>query len=756
MTTAPAAIPYRDSLEHMQHELQRLDRLIWLRALSLPLQNQEAPETQTARAVYIAPEEVRWLLANAAAPIPGSAAQESRAAQEARAELARLSNEIEARLERSAQAGVFLALEQLGRLFGLTAFELHVVVICLAPELRRKYDRLYAYLQDDITRKRPSVDLALELLCETEAERWQARRTFSEGAALLHAGLLQKVDDLHSPSGSSGLAQFLKLDARIGEFLLDNNQMDARLAGLAQFYRPAGDPSNAAAGPDGGQAGRLWRLIEGRLGPTETSGRKLAVYLHGPHGAGKLELALDACRRLGSLLLSLDMEALLALGAEGEGLLRLAFREGLLQQACLYLKHADALLQESARPLLRALDTAITEYGWLVFMSGETPWTLEDALTGCLFQPLALPVPDIPQRASLWQRALDERAAETPAEADQAAAGSAQAAAGSAQAAAWAKQLALQFRLTPGQIRAAVEQAETTRLMEAEPRPLSLADLSAACRMQSNHKLGELALKIEPHYSWQELVLPEDKLAHLHEICDQLRNHYRVFGEWGFGDKISHGKGLSVLFSGPSGTGKTMAAEVLANDLELDLYKVDLSGVVSKYIGETEKNLARIFSEAETSNALLFFDEADALFGKRTEVSDAHDRYANIETSYLLQKMEEYEGVVILATNLRENMDEAFIRRIRFIVEFPFPNQDSRQRIWQGHIPGAAPVSPEIDYAYLARELPVAGGNIKNIVLNAAFLAAADGGVIGMQHILQGARREYEKMGKLWEEGVSR
>ena len=189
--------------------------------------------------------------------------------------------------------------------------------------------------------------------------------------------------------------------------------------------------------------------------------------------------------------------------------------------------------------------------------------------------------------------------------------------------------------------------------------------------------------------------------------------------------------------------------------LGLNVYKVDLSSVVSKYIGETEKNLARIFAEAETSNSILFFDEADALFGKRTEVSNAHDRYANIETSYLLQKMEEQEGVVILATNLRQNMDEAFTRRMRFIVEFPFPEADSRLRIWRTLFPATGPVSSEIDFAYLAREFPVAGGSIKNIVLNAAFLAAADGGIIGTRHILQGTRREFEKIGKLWSEPSS-
>jgi SpoVK/Ycf46/Vps4 family AAA+-type ATPase len=222
-----------------------------------------------------------------------------------------------------------------------------------------------------------------------------------------------------------------------------------------------------------------------------------------------------------------------------------------------------------------------------------------------------------------------------------------------------------------------------------------------------------------------------------------------VYSEWGFDHKLSLGKGLNILFAGPSGTGKTMAAEIIAHELSLDLYKIDLSTVVSKYIGETEKNLARIFAEAETSNAILFFDEADALFGKRSEVRDSHDRYANIEISYLLQKMEEYEGVVILATNLRKNMDDAFVRRMHFGVEFPFPTEPYRRRIWEGIWPADTPRDPDLDLDFMAQHFEMAGGNIRNIALAAAFLAADDGQTVGMPHLIRATQREYQKMGKV-------
>jgi SpoVK/Ycf46/Vps4 family AAA+-type ATPase len=236
----------------------------------------------------------------------------------------------------------------------------------------------------------------------------------------------------------------------------------------------------------------------------------------------------------------------------------------------------------------------------------------------------------------------------------------------------------------------------------------------------------------------------------LREMCYCLKHRPLVYGEWGFERKMPLGKGLNALFYGPSGTGKTMAAEIMADELKLDLYKIDLSQVVSKYIGETEKNLDKIFTEAKTSNAILFFDEADAIFGKRSEVKDAHDRYANIEISYLLQKMEEYEGITILTTNLRKNMDEAFVRRLRFSIEFPLPDESDRRRIWEVTFPSEAPKCDDIDFGYLARQFKVTGGNIKNIVLYSAFLAAEDGKIIYMRHIIKAVKREFQKMGKLY------
>lgn len=717
---------YRDNHAHLVDELRQLDLCIQNRIRAFRLAAPQRPGAAKFQFSCITHEEVNDLLrADAASPADPQLGQLA-------AQLQALREEIDATVTNSLERGIFLALPHLALLFGLSAFEARIVVICLAPELRRKYDKLYAYLQDDITRKRPSIDLALRLLCETEAERWRARVCFSDDAPLIRMGLLHKLDDPQSPSGSSDLASFLKLDPRILDYLLGNEGMDARLTDLAELRAPLPSLEEVWVAPR--RKTELVGLLRSHF--SARNGRRLVVYLRGPYGVGKRQLALGLCGQFPCPLLYLDLERLVARAATLEETLRLVFREAVLQQAALYLDHADGLLGEEQKASLKTIARLVDRHGWLTFVAGTRPWSLQGTFESSVFQSVELPVPEAPLRELAWQRALADGPEETT-------------------TAEWAAVLARRYRLTPGQIQEAADEASHRRAMTGQA--LTLADLGAACCRQSQRKLRELAVQIEPRYGWEDLVLPADKLAQLKEICSQVEHGYRVFGEWGFARKLARGRGLSMLFSGPPGTGKTMAAEVIARELLLDLYKIDLSGVVSKYIGETEKNLSRIFQEAEASNAILFFDEADALFGKRTEVSDAHDRYANIETSYLLQKMEEYQGIVILATNLYENMDEAFRRRLRFIVDFPFPDVSHRQEIWRMHFPLEAPVGVGIDYEFLARHFQIAGGNIRNIVLNAAFLAAQEGGKIEMGHILHGTRREFEKIGKLWTEvGYSR
>jgi SpoVK/Ycf46/Vps4 family AAA+-type ATPase len=300
--------------------------------------------------------------------------------------------------------------------------------------------------------------------------------------------------------------------------------------------------------------------------------------------------------------------------------------------------------------------------------------------------------------------------------------------------------LVSQFDLSASTILAAAMNDQSD---ERSPEWTTLWD---ACRMQTRPRLDDLAHRIKPLATWEELVLPDAQRTILREIATHVRQRYQVYATWGFAQKCARGLGISALFAGASGTGKTMAAEVLANELRLDLYRIDLSQVVSKYIGETEKNLRRVFDAAEEGGAILLFDEADALFGKRSEVKDSHDRYANIEISYLLQRMEQYRGLAILTTNMKEALDSAFLRRIRFIVHFPFPDLAGREEIWRGIFPEQTPTE-ELAIGKLAR-LNIAGGNIRNIALNAAFLAADVNEPVRMNHLLRAARTEYAKIEK--------
>ena len=714
MTSGPG---YPDTAAHLQDELRRLDVMVRRQLTATTRLNELSPQGQTARTVYISRDEVDWLLSTGPPVVPP--------VPEFDEVLDRLSETITARVRDGLAAGAPLRLPALRRLFGLSAPELGAVLICLAPELRRKYDRLYAYLQDDITRKRPSVDLVLDLLCTDEAQRWSALALFDDGAPLLRLRILQAVPDVGGPSGSTGLARFLALDPRICRYLLGGDGLDTRLTGHARLDPPA--PSPVAPEPVGNLAKLAARhgLCPDRPGPA------LVYALHGPPGVGRRELARQVSAELRLGLLTLDLRTVAGTPAGTDDLLRVAVREARLQRAAICLAGADELALDAGRPLLAGLQGALEDMGGLAFLAGAEPWRGAVTLGDIPVHEVALTLPDPPRSAALWRRALAPHVADPGP---------------------WAAELADRFRLTPAAIRAATAAAHRRQVGEARPRMLALADVQAACRAQSGGRLADLAVVVHPSCGWDDLVLPADRVEQLRDMCSQVRHRERVLTGWGFGARSGRGTGISALFGGPPGTGKTMAAEVVAGDLGLDLYKVDLAGVVSKYIGETEKNLRRVFTEARTSNAILFFDEADALFGKRTEVTDAHDRYANIETSYLLQEMEQYDGVVLLATNLRQNLDDAFVRRLRFIVEFPFPDADSRARIWRTHFPPAAPVAEDVDVEVLARDFAVAGGTISNIVLTAAFLAAADGGVIRRDHVLRGTRREFEKIGRLWTE----
>jgi SpoVK/Ycf46/Vps4 family AAA+-type ATPase len=670
------------------------------------------------RSVFISEDEVVQLLGT-------DREQDKDEVEQLRNRAAAMREQIWQRRQAASEQGVYLSLLHLAHIFRLTPFEEDLILICLAPEIDLKYERLYAYLQDDVTRRLPSVNLALKLFCTSMQERNQARINFLPQAILFSSQLLSIASDDRASSLSGGL----KLDERIVGFLLGTGGMDRKLS--ACFKQPPSPEDFQALRWADSLKTNLLNLTRDYLQSEPKPLHKLIYNFHGLPGTGRKTLAASLCRESGITLIVVDLRQVL-LQPNFDDAIRTIFREAVLQPGAIYVEHFDLLTANDDDVVSRRqrLIEGLQEFSWLTFLSTEKAWEPAGRLSNHLYIGVELPAPDMQERADLWPRlagSREEFAADVS----------------------W-EELAVKFRLTPGQINAALVVARNrARVRGKGNETITTDDLYWGCRSQSNQKLSSSARKLTARHSWADIILPPRELTQLREVCSQLKYRQKVYGEWGFGSKVSVARGLCVFFYGPSGTGKTTAVEILADELQLEAYKIDLSMVVSKYIGETEKNLSTIFHEAETSNAILFFDEADALFGKRSEVKDAHDRYANIEINYLLQRIEEFEGLVILATNLRKNIDEAFFRRMHFAIEFPFPNEIDRYRIWKQHIPAAAPVADDIDFNFLANRLNITGGNIKNIVLNAAFLAAENSGVINMKHMVHAARREYEKMGRL-------
>ena len=728
--TAEPPGPYHTSWEHLSDEFRHLDLLISCR---LPEQGAAAASAiplQEFKGLVLTEEEIRRLLGDPLDRSPSGAHGDADdlPTRHLQAALGHVSSHIQARRAASLQNGVYLPLSYLAQLFQLTAFEEQCLLICLAPELDRKYEKLYAYLQDDVTRKKPSVDLVLKLLCETMPEKLAARLAFDPSSPLIKYRLLQ-MTDASSDGPSPLISRFLKLDDRIVSFLLGFEQMDAR---LEPFARLVATQAKLDEVPVAEQIQSRLRSFTGwhyRQG--ESRREPIVFHFSGPYGSGKHLLAEAICHELKSPLLLVEADKLASGQVPSEEALWLLGREAVLQSAALCIQDFDSLLADDKQAfLLKSLLKVIKTFSLTLFLLGRRTWKPLGLLNDVAFVDCEIPIPDDGIRKRLWTTHLNGRsplASKTDAGA-----------------------LASKFRFTPGQIQDALAAAgNLARWRSPEVGTLTTEDLHAACRAQSNPKLNTLARKVRSVHSWKDIVLPADALDQLAEMCQRVAQSYRVLGEWGFAAKLSTGRGVNALFAGPSGTGKTMAAGILANELGLELYKIDLSQVVSKFIGETEKNLDSIFTGAENSNIILFFDEADALFGKRSEVRDSHDRYANIEISYLLQKMEDYEGVAILATNLRQNLDEAFIRRLAFSINFPFPDEADRRRIWSGIWPEGISFANNVDFDLLARQFKLSGGNIKNVALAAAFLAAADGGIVNMSHLLHAVRREFQKLGKV-------
>lgn len=722
------------SLEHLQAELFRIDLSIQREIRRWRLAGQDP--TDSFRGLYISETEADALLARPLGSNWGQLAQLSPAETEtfaqAQAEAIRQTQKL---VEAAQNQGHSLRLVELASTFDLSPFDIDALLICLAPTLDLRYERLYGYLQDDVTRKRPTINLVLDLLTEPGLSRLKYLSHFTDDAPLFKYRLLERNSDSAGDYGSP-LSQSLRVDRAVVAWLLGRYQPHADLAAQARLLPLPPQPGQDDILLAGPAYQHLAQIVQAETSP-------LAVF-YGPDSASQNAAARVLAALVGRPLLMVNLAALVKTELSPDSALSLALRDARLVGALPYLHGWDSCLTPEGQLPSGLLDK-LFNYPYLAIVAGQTRWQAQGLHRERMLFELEFPIPAYAHRLELWQHFLETSKFAT----DQTNQSKIQNTQGALRPKSKIELSALagQFALTTSQIRDTVASARDRAAQRHDK--LNVDDLFVAARAHSNPRLASLARKINPRYVWADIILPADQLAILREIVATVRGRPQVLEQWGVGQKLASSAAVTVLFAGDPGTGKTMAAEVIANELNLDLYKIDLSTVVSKYIGETEKNLEKIFGEAESSNAILFFDEADAIFGKRSEVKDAHDRYANIEISYLLQRMEAYDGVTILATNLRANLDEAFTRRLQFAVDFPFPDQQHRRQIWQTLFPPTVPHDAEINFDILARRFKLAGGNIRNIIVSAAYLAAADGGRVTMEHLLHGTRRELQKMGRL-------
>ncbi|MEU1211907.1 ATP-binding protein [Streptomyces sp. NPDC005791] len=595
----------------------------------------------------------------------------------------------------------------------LTETDAAVLLIALAPDLDRTFEPLYGYLNDDVSRRRATTGLALEL-CGLPGHLPEARALFHPASPLRALGLLE-VEEPERPF----LTRSLRVPDRVAAHLLGDDTPDAALLGR---LHPMPDPLPGSE-PDEAFARQLAaRLHDGPL----------TVYLR-EHRAG------DGLAALASALHTAGTNALRFSGPSNPA--RPADHSDHSDHSAVSVPPGTSeAVEDTVRALLREARLG----GRAIVVSGlpDRPGPLVEALTRATdvtvlladprpYDPLWSPhdplVVQAPRRpaggTAVWQAALGPDAGHLDLTATVA-----------------------PYHLGGERIDRAARAA--LALAAFDGTPLTAAHIRLGARQQSASGLEQHARRIHPAVGWQDLVLPDGPLTQLRELALRARHRDRVLGDWRLSAGGGRGRGVVGLFAGESGTGKTLAAEVVAADLGLDLYVVQLSSIVDKYIGETEKNLERIFTEADSTDAVLLFDEADAVFGKRSEVKDSHDRYANMESSYLLQRLESFDGIALLTTNLRANIDEAFTRRLDLVVDFPFPDAGQRLALWQhglSHVPSAE----DIDATPLARDFELAGGSIRSAVVTAAYLAAGRDEPVGAGDLLEGARREYRKAGRL-------
>jgi AAA+ superfamily predicted ATPase len=734
LPSAPPDIPqtpYTDSQAHVWDELLRIDQLVRAQTIRWHMTIAASKPDHLWGMLHVTDDEVAAFVQapfNPADQLPDALADALQPYWQTAVSLA------EAIHHRQELTDIPLRLDLLQSRFGLSDFEIDVLLVCLLSEIDGRYRRLFGYLQDDVSRSRPTVDLILQILYPVMPITGDGRAAFGHSSPLRRHHLLTTVDNGHAPEPLA--MKTAQIDPRIADYLLGQDGVDGRLADFVTFPTPLG--WQALLVPDARLA-QLQALADWL--PRLAAGGTLL--LHGPYGSGRLKTAVVLCTHNRIPLLVVDVDKVLRAGADWELIVDLCYREATLRQAAVFWVGGD---------ILRETESLAAQWGYLVetavrqptitFLSCTHAWEPTGAVRSAStpFLQLDCPIPSYATRCRLWEAQLPIVLPQTsPVELQTT-----------------ARLLANSFQFTEGQIADAVASARSiATCRRPDTVQVAMEDLLAGSRRQSSQQIVTMARRIEPRpeLTLDDIVLPAASRHQLQELLIRVQLRSQVYSELGFERRLNLGKGLIALFAGNSGTGKTMAAELLANEQGVDLYKVDLAAVVSKYVGETEKNLSRVFREAEGTNAIIIFDEADALFGKRGEVKEARDRWANMEVNFLLQRIEEYAGVVILTSNLRQNIDEAFSRRIHVVIEFPFPDVEARYRILRGLFPDEIQHPDDAELHELAARFELAGGDLKNVVLDAAFRALAEDPHqlpvhVTQRHMIAGISREYQKLGK--------
>ncbi len=613
-------------------------------------------------------------------------------------------------------SGMFFAGERIKKMYSLGILDWFCVLVGVLIALDEKYKKIFLEIQSG---QKLSYESVLKLYYFTD-------NIFEiKDYTKICTSLTTKMNDLCF-SGED-----LKIDSRVFENIINNAGSDQRVPGM--FIRiPDKDSKKLIIREN--LALKIKEYIK-----NYTQKKPTFFYIKGVEGIGKNTIVCRVCDILGKVLIYIDFKRLMSFSAEAAySFINSAYREALFEEGYICFKNFEKIVGEKTwdEAHINHIFRKALNFSPIVFIISDTKDGKIDVLRPYLekykFIDICLDELNAEENFAIWKHSLENVNFEKDSNLD-------------------IHEIANKFTFTPKQIVNTVNQAENQILWQEESDSKLITDkfLCEIAYKQITGKLSDKATLIKKKHAWDELVMKKEQKEIIRRACDQIKYKHIVYDKWGMNKRILYGRGLSMLFTGPPGTGKTMAAQVVANELGLEIYKVDLSKVISKYIGESEKNLGEVFDSAKRSNVILLFDETDALFGKRTEVKDSHDKNANVETSYLLQKMEEYDGITIMTTNFIENIDKAFFRRISYVIHFNFPDAELRKKIWEKMFPKETPLDKDIDFDFLAKNFEIAGGSIKNVVVTSTFMAASESSKVSMKHIIKALEYEIKKQGKI-------